>query len=106
MPRVTVCPTCTSVARFAKFAPTVTRPVASSIQRYPSTTGLIPDAGHTRPPSFVTVTLTRVVCPDNQVRPTVSLTQSALQSAERKLMSRNGLLYSVFHQEPPDWRSQ
>jgi len=56
------------------------------------TTGFTPVAGHGRPPSFVTVALTRIVWPENQVRGTVSVTQSALHSAERKLMSRYGSL--------------
>src|SRR5437762_9772733 len=103
---VTVWPACTSAARLVKFCPTVTAPVASFIQRYPRTTGSVPVAVHGRPPSLLTVTVVVAVWPANHVPGTVSLTQLALQSAERKLMSRNGLLKSVFHHEPFVCRSQ
>ena len=63
-------------------------------------------AGHARPPSFVTVTLMTFVSPATQAFGTLSLTQSALQSAALNHMSRTGVLFSVFHHDPADCRSQ
>ena len=81
-----------SLAAFALLAIVLATPFAAA-QSLPTVQArFFPDIIDLRSPGFVTVTLTRVVCPENHVRPTVSLIQSALQSADRKLMSRNGLL--------------
>ncbi len=52
----------------------------------------MPVAGHTRPPSFFTVTVVIRVSPAVQARETLSEIHSASQSAERNHWSRKGVL--------------
>src|SRR2546430_7029349 len=99
-------PGCTSNGIGTWTMPGNVLPVALLTHLWPSFTGPAPVAFHTRPPSFVTDTWIIFTSPAAQLIGTLSLTQSALQSAPRKYWSRTGVPKSEFHQDPLVWRSQ
>ena len=89
---VTVWPGTTSDGSGASSAPGITLPVEVLVHLYESFTGFVPPAGQVRPPSLISVAVTVLVSPAVHTVGIVSETQVALQSVERRAMSRIGVL--------------